>query len=192
MMKVLHVFTEEPSAKNVFEIILPKILPENVNFRVYPHQGKNDLEKALKKPLPINSKSTGAKVLITRDQDTADCLELKNRIKDIVGKNCHCDYYIQIICKELESWFLGDIMAINKGYPRFKPESFKNKSDFRNVDKITNPNIYLLKIIPEFSKRSTLPKLEVSETIAPFLNISDNKSVSFIHTINAIKKLINS
>ena len=83
-------------------------------------------------------------------------------------------------------------MAINKGYPRFKPESFKNKSDFRNVDKITNPNIYLLKIIPEFSKRSTLPKLEVSETIAPFLNISDNKSVSFIHTINAIKKLINS
>ena len=52
MMKTLHVFTEEQSAKNVFESILPKILPADVSYRIYPHQGKQDLEKAIQKTIP--------------------------------------------------------------------------------------------------------------------------------------------
>ena len=48
MIKVLHVFTEEASARNVFESILPRLLPQDVNYRIYSHQGKQDLEKATK------------------------------------------------------------------------------------------------------------------------------------------------
>ena len=33
---ILHVFTEEPSCMNVLGILLPKILPEEVEFRIYP------------------------------------------------------------------------------------------------------------------------------------------------------------
>lgn len=190
MMKVLHVFTEEPSAKNVFEIILPKILPADVSYRVYPHQGKQDLEKALRSTVPSISRISGSKILITRDQDSGDCVDIKNLMFEVLKENCQCDFFIRIICRELESWFLGDLLAVQLAYPRFKPDQYQNKADFRNVDKISHPNKYLLKIIPEYSDRENLPKLEVSETIAPFLDFARNSSSSFKHTISAINYLI--
>ena len=190
MITTLHVFTEEPSAKNVFEILLPKLLPENTSFRIYPHQGKQDLEKALKHTVPSISKVPGSKILITRDQDSSNCIDVKKSMDAILALNCSCEYYIRIVCKELEAWFLGDLNAVRSAYPRFKPEQHQEKADFRNVDMITNPNLYLLRIIPEYLGRDSLPKLEVSESIAPFLNLDGNTSTSFNHTISAIKKLL--
>ena len=58
-MTFLHIFTEEPSLKIVLETILPKILPENVYFQIYSHQGKQDLERALTLTLPTISKIPG-------------------------------------------------------------------------------------------------------------------------------------
>jgi hypothetical protein len=191
-MITLHIFTEEPSAKNVFEAILPKLLPQNVSFRIYPHQGKQDLERALRKSLPHISKIPGSKILVTRDQDSTDCIELKNKLDEIIKENCYCDYFIRIVCKELEAWFLGDLNAVHCAYPRLKPEQYQSKADFKNVDKITNPNKYLLRIIPEYSNRDILPKLEASERIAQFLNLDNNRSLSFRHTLRAIKKLTES
>lgn len=190
MITNLHVFTEEPSAKKVFDIILPKILPENVYFTVHPHQGKQDLERALKTTIPSISKMPGAKILITRDQDSGDCLLIKGEIETIVNAHCKCDYYIRIVCRELEAWFLGDLNAIELAYPRFKASHYSAKASFRNVDKLTGPNKHLLRMLPEYSDRTNLPKLEVSENISPFMNLESNSSDSFNHTITAIKKLV--
>lgn len=188
-MIFLHIFTEEPSAKNVFEVILPKIIPENVMFRIYSHQGKQDLERGLRSALPSISRIPNSRILITRDQDSSDCKELKEDLIAIIGNNCNCPYKIRIVCRELEAWFLGDLSAIKKAYSRFRPENYIGRAEFRNVDNLTQPNDYLLKIIPEFTGRETLPKLETSNTIAPFLKIEDNKSTSFNATINAIRVL---
>ncbi|HAK79921.1 MAG TPA: hypothetical protein DCM71_24190 [Runella sp.] len=189
-MKMLYVFTEEPSAKIVMDSLLPKVLPEGVGFKVFPHQGKQDLEKALRKTLPHISQMPGAKILVTRDQDSADCVALKKELNTITEGSCKCEYSIRIICKELEAWFLGDLKAVQAAYPRLKPEQHLAKADFKNVDKITNPNKYLLKIIPEYKNRETLPKLECSERISPFLDLENNRSESFNHTVTAIRKLI--
>ncbi len=189
-MTTLHIFTEETSAKNVFEVLLPKILPESIFFRIYPHQGKQDLEHALKTSLPSISRIPGAKILITRDQDSSDCKEVKAEILELVGENCRCDFLIRIVCKELESWFLGDLEAVKYAYPRFKPEQYVNDALFRNVDKIANPDQTLLRIIPELKNHETLPKLAVSEAIAPYLNITSNVSRSFNQTLLAINTLV--
>jgi len=189
-MRFLHVFTEEPSAKIVFEQILPQILPEDVIFYVYQHQGKQDLESALRKTLPSISKIPGSKILVTRDQDAGDCIDVKKRLREIIGDNCSCEFYIRVVCRELESWFLGDLDAIQSAYPRFQADQYRGKAEYRNVDKITSPSNLLLKIIPEFSKREHLPKLETSEAISQYLNIANNSSQSFRYTIDAIQKLI--
>ncbi len=189
-MIMLHVFTEEASAKKVFDIIIPKIISDGVSFRVYPHQGKQDLEKAIKDTVPPISNIPGSRILITRDQDTGDCKEVKQIIEEKIGLRCNCRYMIRIACKELEAWYLGDLNAIRKAFPRFRPDQYVHKSDFRNVDNITNPDKYLLRIIPEFKKRSSLPKLQVSEAIAPHLDIRKNMSKSFNHTVQAISSLI--
>ncbi|MBK7468341.1 MAG: DUF4276 family protein [Saprospiraceae bacterium] len=190
MIKVLHVFTEEASARNVFESILPRLLPQDVNYRIYSHQGKQDLEKAIQKTIPSISRIPGSKILITRDQDSSDCVNIKNNIINLLSNKCVCDFYVRIVCRELESWFLGDLSAIQKAFPRFKAEQHMTKADLRNVDKITNANKYLLKIIPEYSHRENLPKLEVSESISKYLDLNKNTSTSFNHTLRAIKNLV--
>ncbi|MDR3246753.1 MAG: DUF4276 family protein [Prevotellaceae bacterium] len=187
----LHIFTEEPSIKNVFDVLLPQILPQDVSFIVHPHQGKKDLEKALQTTVPSISKMANTKILITRDQDEDDCIKLKKKLSDLVKDKCSCDYSVRIVCKELESWFLGDVLAIEKAYPRFKKQQYINKSKFKNVDNIGKPSEYLKTILPDYASRKSLPKLETSKNISAYMNIANNKSVSFNHTINAIKKLIN-
>ena len=191
-MNTLYILTEEPSIRNIFEEVLPQILPQNVPFHILVHQGKNDLENALKDKIVSLSRIEGAKILITIDQDTNDCKQLKQRLIDIIGENCSCDYKIRIVCKELESWLLGDLLAIEKAFPRFKSMSFRGKTRIRDVDKIKEkPSDFLLHNIPEYKDREKLPKLELSKKIAPFLDINNNTSSSFNHTINAIKLLCN-
>lgn len=186
-MTILHIFTEEPSAKKVFDHILPKILPDDVGFRVYPHQGKMDLDKALKSSVPTISRIPGSRIIITRDQDNNDCKLVKKDIQEIIEHNCSCEFKIRIVCRELESWFLGDLKAIKAAYPRFNPGLYQSRADFRNIDNITSPSKYLLKIIPEFKKKSSLPKLEVADSIAPHLDLNMNRSSSFNHTLKALK-----
>lgn len=189
-MTFLHVFTEEESAKILFEAILPKLLPEGVFFNVYKHQGKQDLERSLRTTLPSISKIPGSRILITRDQDNADCKDIKSRINEIAFEFCHCPYLIRIVCHELESWFLGDLNAIKSVFPRFNPESYRNKAELRIIDKVVSPQEYLLKIIPEYSGRAYLPKLETAEKISPYLDLANNNSASFNHSISGIRKLV--
>jgi len=186
----LFVFTEEPSAKKVFEVLLPKILPENVYFRILDHQGKQDLENAIQKTLPSISKMPGVKILVTRDQDSSDCIETKLHLNDLIENGCSCPYLIRIACRELESWFLGDLNAVKQAFPRLKPENYAETADFRDVDNLHRPDEWLLKIIPEYSGKETLPKIATSEHIAPFLDLDNNSSVSFNNTISGIRKLV--
>lgn len=188
-MTILHIFTEETSICKVFETILPKILPPEVYFRVYPHQGKKDLERALTTTLPSISRIPGSIILVTRDQDSEDCKDLKDRLINLINNRCACDFNIRVICKELESWFLGDLKAVEKAFPRLKSNNYENKADLRNVDLITKPSNYLLKIIPEYSERESLPKIETAERIAEHLNLQNNRSSSFNHVFGAIIKL---
>ncbi|MFN9302294.1 MAG: hypothetical protein ACK6DA_05925 [Candidatus Kapaibacterium sp.] len=189
-MKTLHIFTEEQSAKNVFETIVPPLLPDGVTLRVYQHQGKQDLEKAIVTAIPSISKIPGSVILITQDQDNEDCKVVKKKIVDLLDNKCVCIYFVRIVCRELESWFLGDLRAIQKAYPRFKHENYINRTDFKNVDAISKPNNYLLIIIPEYSGREKLPKLEASERISKCLDIHNNTSESFNQTLSAIRRLI--
>jgi len=191
-MKTLHIYTEEPSMKNVLDILLPKILPENVDFRIYPHQGKQDLEIGLRKTAKRIGSKPDSFILVTRDKDSADCKVVKRNLVEILKDTCDSPFLVRIVCTELECWFLGDLEAIQKIYKRFKPENFKDTKEFRNVDAIQNAPTKLLEIIPELTKRKKFYKMEFSESIAPHLDLERNKSISFNHLISGIKKLIES
>ncbi len=84
-MPFLHVLTEEPSMKIVLDELLSKLLPADVYFRVYPHQGKQDLERALHSTVPTLSRTPGSSVLIVRDQDRHDCRTLKQGLVGMIA-----------------------------------------------------------------------------------------------------------
>ncbi|HRI00958.1 MAG TPA: hypothetical protein PK006_07900 [Saprospiraceae bacterium] len=186
-MITLHIFTEEISIKKVLDIILPQLISSEMKFRIYPHQGKDDLKKAIKSTVPLISKNLNSRIIIAIDNDNNDCLKLKNEINDLV--DISCPYKIRIIIQELEAWFLGDLTVVEKAFSKFKASTYSNKTEFRNVDTIINPSYKLLKIIPDYSKSSFLPKQSTAEKIAKYLNIYKNKSDSFNQFIGAVKEL---
>ena len=100
---------------------------------------------------------------------------------DICNLNGFCPKLVRIVCKELESWYIGDFEAVHKAYPKFNPTNFKNKSRFRNPD-ICNASIEMKKIVPEFQKVGGAKK------IAPFIDIEKNRSESFQQTISGLKR----
>lgn len=120
-----------------------------------------------------------------QDQDSSDCKVLKQKLLNICNENGTCPKLIRIICKELESWYIGDFVALNKAYPKFNYLNYIKKSKYRNPD-ICNASDEIKRLIPEFQK------VGGAKRIAPFIKIDINKSESFQQTISGLKRFFDS
>ncbi|WP_281336801.1 DUF4276 family protein [Flavobacterium eburneipallidum] len=190
-MARIEILVEEPSMKEFLTILLPKILDHhwglNENYFIRSFEGKNDLQKNIPSKVKFlsnwNHEAVG--VVIMQDQDSSDCKVLKQKLIAICNQNGNCPKLVRIICRELESWYLGDFVAINEAYPNFKHQNYINKSKFRIPD---NCNAFdeLKKILPEFQKVGGAKK------IASFININENKSESFKQTVTGLIRFFES
>lgn len=190
-MKGFYFLVEEPSIKPVIECVVTNLLNLSAEdwFEIKIHQGKQDLKKALRDVIPTLSKIPNVRIMILHDQDNSDCNELKDELLQELSNKCNCPFKVRIVCRELESWFLGDMKALAKAYPGFNAENYENKAKFRSVDKIKNPSKELLSIISEYSGLLNLPKVKNAETVAPYLSL-ENNSISFKHFIDGIRELL--
>lgn len=190
-MARIEILTEEPSMRDVLEIILPKILSKKwilgENYFIRPHQGKSDLQKSIPRKVKVFSNYyEPAGVIIIHDQDSHDCKELKNKLlmlsKSETSDDTLCPLLIRIACRELEAWYLGDMKAIQAAYPRFKAEQYTKKEKFRNPDNLNNTAEELEKILPDFQKGAS------ARTITPYLdtNPENNKSESYRQFITGV------
>jgi hypothetical protein len=78
-MKTIVFCLEEPSAKEMLQGVLPRILPDDVLLRYIIFQGKQDLEKQLVKRLR-GWCAPNTQFVVMRDQDAADCHDVKARL----------------------------------------------------------------------------------------------------------------
>lgn len=190
-MARIEILTEEPSIRDVLEVILPKILSEKwvleQNYFIRPHNGKSDLQKSIPRKVKVfSSYHEPAGVVIVHDQDSHDCKELKIKILELCKSETSaeniCPLLIRIACRELEAWYLGDMKAIQEAYPKFKAEQYAHKSKFRNPDNLNNTAEELEKILSEFQKGAS------ARAIAPYLdtNPENNKSESYGQFIKGI------
>ena len=87
---------EEPSMKEMLEVLLPKIVSEKINYKCIAHDGKQDLEKSITKKLRAlrNTK----KFIIVRDKDSADCIQVKQKLYQICQQANRSDTLIRIPC----------------------------------------------------------------------------------------------
>ncbi len=179
---------EEPSMENVLTLILPKILPKgftlNINCFLRPHHGKSDLRKSIPNKIRAFSKSSEeVKIVIIHDQDSNDCKQLKQELLELCNQNGTCPVLIRIACRELESWYLGDMDAIEKVYPKFKAHKYKNLAKFRNPD-ICNSSDELRKIIKDFQKG------QASREIPKYFDFEKNSSESFNQFRNGLIRFL--
>lgn len=185
-MRTLVCLLEEPSAKAMLENILPRILPDEIIVKYKVFEGKQDLEKHIENKLKFWL-APNSIFLVMRDQDSGNCKEIKeNLIQKVKASGKHNRTIIRIACRELESFYLGDLKAVEKGL-EIKNLGLKQvDSKYRTPDKHHNAFEIL-----EALTHKKYQKISGSRAIGFHLNLGGlNKSVSFNVLIDGIKKLI--
>lgn len=183
-MTSLIILVEEESMEATLDVILKKLNVSKDKFFILVHEGARDLEKKLSYNLR-SWKIPNIKFLILRDNDNADCIARKQALKDrIIDSGVKNQTIIRIVCQELEAWFLGDPIALERaGYIKqgSRPNSLRGK-----VDDKPNPSALLTNL----NKSKTIGKVIRAKEIAPHLDLNKNHSASFNHTIQSLKTLL--
>jgi hypothetical protein len=125
-----------------------------------------------------------ARFIIVRDQDSEDCYNLKQRLSSICSDAGRADTVVRIVCHELESWFLGDLQAVDQAYGGATLARMQEQKKYRDPDKLNNAAQELKKLIPSYQKISG------ARNIGQYLNVHNNRSVSFQVFIQGIFKAI--
>lgn len=177
-------FLEEASAKAMLEGIIPRLLP-NVTTRYVVFDGKQDLEKQLVRKMRLWQED--AHFIVMRDQDGGDCHIIKNRLRDLSHEAGRPNALVRIACKELESFYLGDLNAVEQGLGLTGLARRQKAAKFRNPDSLNNAAEELTKIT-----NKTYQKVSGSRAIAPFLVLDDRHcSTSFKSLINGLRRMVN-
>ena len=179
---------EEPSAAEMLRGVLSRLgLREWQDFQVIVFQGKTDLDKKLQQRLAVWQKPRSV-VLVLRDQDSGNCRSVKQDLQqklDASGKKG----LVRIACRELESFYLGDLAAVEEGLDLAGLAKQQEGQKFRKPDRLNNAKQELKQLT-----KSRYQEVAGSRAIAPLLNLSldppRNRSRSFQVLLEGIYQLL--
>jgi hypothetical protein len=184
-MTELVFLVEEPSAKELLRGLIPRIVDEQKCYcRYVVFEGKQDLDKSVQRKLKGYLKQD-AIFIILRDQDSDDCKFLKARLREqceLAGKP---GTLIRIACRELESWYLADLSAVEKSLGMTGLQKHQKSKKFRSPDQTQNPSKELIEIT-----KHRYQKISGSRTIAPLLDLDNTRSTSFNNFVKGIRRLV--
>lgn len=175
---------EEPSIAPVLKAIIREDLKgstEGIDWQIISFQGKADLEKQF--PQRMKSWSYNSPhFIILRDNDGGDCHLLKEKLS-ARARETGKPFSIRIVCQELESWFIGDLSAVQAAYPASKADQQIKKAKYRAPDRLGNPSEELAKLI------NVSGKVGRATRISKYLNLAANRSHSFNVLRSKVKEL---
>lgn len=174
---------EESSMKYLLDELLPKILPEGIDFLTIPHNGKRGLEKSIPRKLRGWNEPGDIRFVILHDQDTKDCRKLKQSLLSLC-EGTGRSVLVRIACQEMESWYFGDVEALALAYHKPKLRDLSAQKKYRIPDAIPSPKEELHRLIPEHQQ------IAGAKCIAPYMQINRNTSESFQQFINGLHNFV--
>lgn len=181
-MTTLVFCLEEPSARVMLEGVLPRLLPD-IQARFIVFEGKQDLHKRL--VMRLRGWQGEATFVVMRDQDSGDCGVIKAQLRALCDQAGRHDVLIRIACCELESFYLGDLSAVEQGLNLPGLAKQQGSQKFRDPDRLVNAAEELKKIT-----KNRYQKLSGSRSIAPHLRLdADHCSTSFRALITGLQRL---
>lgn len=196
----VHVLVEGPSERAFLGPWATKVL-KGIAFRVHPHQGKGSLpanpsarprpeHRGLLDQLPAKLRGfeearprpTGVVVLVDADDD--DWEELAAKILAVASSESpNTNVIVRIAVEESEAFFLGDIAALKKAYPKADIELARSYEP----DSICGTWELLGRVIGDDGGN----KVEWAASIGPYLTIdpAKSRSPSFKRLLSALKQL---
>jgi hypothetical protein len=180
----LEILVEEPSAKNVVEILLNRMMRElgEHTFSVHEFGGKHRLLKNLDARLRgyAHWMPNDWHIVVLVDADNEDCRQLKMQLVKAAREAGLAHRVLnRIVVEELEAWFFGDVDALRSVYPRI-PLSLAHQAAYRDPDAIAGGTWEALdRLLIEYSYPQGLIKTEASAKIAKYMDPARNRSQSF-------------
>jgi len=183
-MKTIVFLLEEPSAREMLEGLLPRLLPVGFKRRYVIFQGKQDMERQLVRRLR-GWQLPDSVFVVLRDQDAADCHEVKARLVELCQRAGRDEVLVRIACRELESFYLGDLEAVERGLEVRGLAAKQSKRKYRTPDNLSSPSIELSNLTGKLYQ-----KVSGSRAIGPHLSLNSNRSHSFQVLLSGIKRLV--
>jgi hypothetical protein len=177
-------FLEEPSARELLKGLLPRLVPSQIVPYYIVFEGKQDLDKQMIRKMQYWNKPN-SKFIVLRDQDSADCMKVKEGLLakcKTAGKEQ--DAMVRIACHEIESWYLGDLAAVEAGLSISGIKSQQLKAKYRNPDYLNNASQELIHLT-----KHKYQKISGSRSIARYLSLDQNLSKSFQVFISAVSRV---
>lgn len=206
---------EDQSGKRAMEILMPKILANDITYRVHSYKGIGRIQPGLKPKsgadkrqlldqLPKLLRGYGNTPFVDAVVVVCD-LDDKNKDHFLSELNGVLDYchpkppntFFFLSIEEFEAWYLGDLDAIRKAYPHAKNVVLNGYDN----DSVCGTWELLADAIYKgghqaLSKKGWqtvgLQKSIWAETISPHMNVEENKSPSFQYMCTRLKGLISS
>jgi hypothetical protein len=175
---------EEPSAKEMLNGLLPRLIPSHIATQCIAFQGKQDLERNIVRKMR-GWKAPNTLFVVMRDQDSGDCQVIKKNLQGLCFQGNRPDALVRIACKELESWYLADLQAVEKGLGIDGLARNQNKAKFRNPDHLGSPSKELSALT-----NGEYQKIGGSRRIGPHLNPENQRSNSFTVFVSGLKALV--
>lgn len=184
-MRELVFLLEEESAKAMLESLLPRILHADIRLRFIPFEGKQDLERQMVRRLRgyVNPR---ARFVVLRDQDSApDCRDVKARLVERCEQTGQsAKTLVRIACRELESFYLADLGAVERALGIKKLARQQGAAKFRCPDRLGSPSKEL-----EALTGGAYQKVSGSRAIGHFLDPDNECSISFRNLIRGVRRL---
>lgn len=121
---------------------------------------------------------------VLQDQDVADCGVLKQDLMAKCEKAGKPSAVVRIVCRELESWYFGDLRAVEEGLDLRNLRRRADVPKYRVPDCIHTPSRELEKITG-----GAYQKIGGSRAIGLLMSIDENRSHSFRVFIAAVRRL---
>ena len=173
---------EERSMQVLLEGLLPRLFPD-AQFQCVPHEGKADLERSIRSTLR-NWRIPGDRFVVVRDSDGANCIEIKDRIRQLCISGSREDTLIRIVCQELEAWYLGDPDAMATAFGDNALRRIRDRPRYRQPDNIAKPSHVVERIVGGYGKTSG------ARLMAQHLTRQGNRSHSFEAFLNGIERIL--
>ena len=182
--------------------MLPSWIGE-LDFEVFPYQGKNDLLANLPSRLRGYSRfmPENWRIVVLIDRDESNCKTLKQNLEAIaasvglVTRSTSNDgkYRIanRIVVEEVESWYFGDWNAVQQAYPKIDPK-WPRKAGYRDPDAIAGGTWEAFERVARAAGyfKGGLRKVEAAKEIGSRLSPASNTSRSFQAFRTVIDELI--
>ena len=184
-MRELIFLLEEKSAAALLETLLPRLLEEGTTFRLIPFEGKQDLQRQMVRKIRgyVNPR---ARFIVVQDQDSyPDCRVLKARLTDLCAQSGRmADCLIRIACRELETYYLADLAAVERALGITGLTGKQRAEKFRMPDRLGSPSKELKSLT-----RDRYEKVAGSRKIGMQLDLDNDRSPSFGNLISGIRRM---